>query len=178
MPGFAAPLNPLRGQISFGQLNALSDTQRQQLPPFPVNGHGSFISGVPTPDGPPGWYIGSTFERHCVQAPVRVEDHAANQLRLATLLPSLGATMQTQFGPEQVQGWAGLRCTLPDRLPAVGPIDSDRLPGLWLSAGMGARGISLAVLCGELIAAWLDNEPLPLEASLAKHLAAQRYRRL
>jgi tRNA 5-methylaminomethyl-2-thiouridine biosynthesis bifunctional protein len=102
----------------------------------------------------------------------------ANQLRLSTLLPTLGEAMAAQFDPARVQGWAGLRCTLPDRLPAVGPIDSERLPGLCLSAGMGARGISLAVLCGELMAAWLDNEPLPLEASLAKHLAAQRYRRL
>jgi tRNA 5-methylaminomethyl-2-thiouridine biosynthesis bifunctional protein len=176
LPGFAVPLNPLRGQISFGHLNDLNDAQRQLLPPFPVNGHGSFISGVPTPDGQPGWFVGSTFERNCEQAPVREEDHAANQLRLATLLPELGAAMQQQFGPEQVHGWAGLRCTLPNRLPAVGPIDSERLPGLWLSAGMGARGISLAVLCGELTAAWLENEALPLAPSLAKHLAAERYK--
>ncbi len=175
LPGFAVPLNPLRGQISFGHLHALSETQRQQLPPFPVNGHGSFISGVPNPDGAPGWYIGSTFERNCVQAPVRLEDHDANRLRLATLLPALGATMQPQFAPEQVQGWAGLRCTLPDRLPAAGPLDPTRLPGLWLCSGMGARGISLAVLCGELIAAWLENEPLPLAPSLARQLAAQRF---
>jgi tRNA 5-methylaminomethyl-2-thiouridine biosynthesis bifunctional protein len=175
LPGFAVPLNPLRGQISFGHLNDLNDAQRQLLPPFPVNGHGSFISSVPTPDGQPGWFVGSTFERNCEQAPVREEDHAANQLRLATLLPDLGAAMQHQFGPEHVHGWAGLRCTLPNRLPAVGPIDNERLPGLWLCAGMGARGISLAVLCGELTAAWLDNAPLPLDASLAKHLAAQRY---
>jgi tRNA 5-methylaminomethyl-2-thiouridine biosynthesis bifunctional protein len=44
---------------------------------------------------------------------------------------------------------------------------------------MGARGISLAVLCGELMAAWLDPENLPFERSLAqdlaKHLAAERY---
>jgi len=40
---------------------------------------------------------------------------------------------------------------------------------------MGARGISLAVLCGELTAAWLCKEPLPLEPALAKHLAAERY---
>ena len=176
LPGFAVPLNPLRGQISYGHLDKLNDAQRQQLPPFPVNGHGSFISNVPTPKGPPGWFIGSTFERNCKQAPVREEDHAANQLRLATLLPNLGAAMQQQFGPEQVHGWAGLRCTLPNRLPAVGPIDSERLPGLWLSAGMGARGISLAVLCGELTAAWLENEALPLAPSLAKHLAAERYK--
>jgi tRNA 5-methylaminomethyl-2-thiouridine biosynthesis bifunctional protein len=176
LPGFAVPLNPLRGQISFGHMQDLTDAQRQLLPPFPVNGHGSFISNVPTPDGQPGWYIGSTFERNCEQAPVREEDHAANQLRLATLLPDLGAAMQHQFGPEHIHGWAGLRCTLPNRLPAVGPIDSERLPGLWLCAGMGARGISLAVLCGELTAAWLENEALPLAPSLAKHLATERYK--
>jgi tRNA 5-methylaminomethyl-2-thiouridine biosynthesis bifunctional protein len=175
LPGFAVPLNPLRGQISYGQMAELGAAERQLLPPFPVNGHGSFISGVPTPEGTPGWFIGSTFERQCEQAPVRPEDHVANQLRLSTLLPTLGEAMAAQFDPARVQGWAGLRCTLPDRLPAVGPIDSERLPGLCLSAGMGARGISLAVLCGELLAAGLNDEPLPLAPSLAKHLACDRF---
>jgi tRNA 5-methylaminomethyl-2-thiouridine biosynthesis bifunctional protein len=179
LPGFAVPLNPLRGQVSYGLMSDLktawSPHTPPALPPFPVNGHGSFISGVPTPEGPLGWYIGSTFERNCEQAPVRTEDHAANQVRLATLLPNLGQTMADQFGPDRVMGWAGLRCTLPNRLPAVGPIDPLRLPGLWISAGMGARGISLAVLCGELTAAWMNGEPLPLAPALVKHLAAQRY---
>jgi tRNA 5-methylaminomethyl-2-thiouridine biosynthesis bifunctional protein len=175
LPGFAVPLNPLRGQVSFGHMADLNEDQRQWLPPFPVNGHGSFISGVPTPEGLPGWFIGSTFERHCHQAPIREEDHAANQVRLATLLPALGQAMVGQFEPGRVQGWAGLRCTLPNRLPAVGPIDRQALPGLCLSTGMGARGISLAVLCGELTAAWLSDEPLPLPAALTKHLAAERF---
>ena len=175
LPGFAVPLNPLRGQISFGHLNDLSPAQRQQLPPFPVNGHGSFISHVTTPEGQPGWFIGSTFERQCEQAPVREEDHAANQQRLATLLPHLGEALRGQFAAPHVRGWAGLRCTLPNRLPAVGPIHPQQWPGLWLCAGMGARGISLSVLCGELLAARLENEPLPLDASLAKHLAAERF---
>jgi tRNA 5-methylaminomethyl-2-thiouridine biosynthesis bifunctional protein len=175
LPGFAVPLNPLRGQVSFGHMADLNEDQRHWLPPFPVNGHGSFISGVPTPEGPPGWFIGSTFERNCEQAPVREEDHAANQVRLDTLLPALGQAMAGQFGPDRVRGWAGLRCTLPNRLPAVGPIDRQGLPGLCLSTGMGARGISLAVLCGELTAAWLNDEPLPLPAALAKHLAAERF---
>jgi tRNA 5-methylaminomethyl-2-thiouridine biosynthesis bifunctional protein len=153
----------------------IDNAQRQLLPPFPVNGHGSFISGVPTPEGPEGWFVGSTFERNCTQAPVRHEDHQANELRLATLLPELGAAMHSQFEPSQVQGWAGLRCTLPNRLPAVGPIDNDRLPGLCLCTGMGARGISLAVLCGELLAAHGQQDPLPLPEALAKHLWAQRF---
>jgi tRNA 5-methylaminomethyl-2-thiouridine biosynthesis bifunctional protein len=175
VPGFAVPLNPLRGQISFGPMATLTEAQRQLLPPFPVNGHGSFISGVPTPEGSPGWFIGSTFERNCAQTPIRQEDHAANQCRLQTLLPALGQAMAAQFAEDRIQGWAGLRCTLPNRLPAVGPIDRQRLPGLWLSTGMGARGISLSVLCGELIAAWLDKGPLPLPPDLLKHLAAERY---
>jgi len=178
-PGFAVPLNPLRGQVSWGLMadlmTHLSHDPAQLVPPFPVNGHGSFISGVPTPDGQAGWFTGSTFERLCEQAPVRIEDHAANQVRLATLLPNLGEAMKAQFGPDRVQGWAGLRCTLPNRLPAVGPIDRRRLPGLWISAGMGARGISLAVLCGELMAAWLNNEAPPLPPDLSKHLLAERY---
>ena len=174
-PGFAVPLNPLRGQISHGPLSALDSTQRQMLPPFPVNGHGSFISGAHSPDGLPSWFIGATFERDATQAPVRAQDHAANQQRLALLLPGLGQAMADQFAPPQVQGWAGLRCTLPDRLPAVGPVNAAQLPGLWLCAGMGARGISWSVLCGELTAAWLENETLPLAPSLAKHLKADRF---
>jgi tRNA 5-methylaminomethyl-2-thiouridine biosynthesis bifunctional protein len=175
LPGFAVPLNPLRGQISFGHMSDLSADERRLLPPFPVNGHGSFISGVPTPGGRPGWFIGSTFERECEKAPVRPEDHESNRLRLATLLPALGEAMTAQFDPARVQGWAGVRCTLPNRLPAVGPIDRERLPGLCLSAGMGARGISLSVLCGELLAAELNHDLLPLPPALVKHLAAQRY---
>jgi len=178
-PGFAVPLNPLRGQVSFGLMADLASDVGQDamraLPPFPVNGHGSFISGVPTTDGQPGWFIGSTFERNCEQAPVREEDHAANQVRLTTLLPALGDAMKAQFGPDRVQGWAGLRCTLPNRLPAVGPIDAQRLPGLWICAGMGARGISLAVMCGELTAAWLDKETPALPTDLTRHLSAERY---
>jgi len=175
LPGFAVPLNPLRGQISFGLMADLTETQKQRLPPFPVNGHGSFISGMPTPEGPLGWFIGSTFERNCTQASVKFEDHAANKLRLTSLLPDLANVMVGQFAPDRVQGWGGLRCTLPNRLPAVGPIDPQRLPGLCLSTGMGARGISLSVLCGELTAACLNSDPLPLPPALAKHLAAQRF---
>ena len=179
------PLNPLRGQISMGVLSDLSGelTQSQNatppvVPAMPVNGHGSFIAGVPLPPefgGQPGWYLGSTFERNMPQALLREEDHAANHARLSTLLPALSAPMQSAFAPGRVLGWAGLRCTLPDRVPAVGPLDALRWPGLMVCAGMGARGISLSVLCGELIAAQLEGEPLPLAPALAAHLAAQRF---
>ncbi len=172
------PLNPLRGQISMGRLDDLNPALRAQLPPVPVNGHGSFIAGVPLPaehGGGLGWYLGSTFERACPEAVLRDEDHAANHQRLATLLPALDEPMRTAFAPERVLAWAGLRCTLPDRVPAVGPIAPGHWPGLLVCAGMGARGISLSVLCGELIAAWLEGEPAPLAPALAAHLSAARF---
>ena len=93
-------------------------------------------------------------------------------------LPALPADLRVDFCVVNApHAPAGVRTTpkLPDRLPAAGPLDPTRLPGLWLCSGMGARGISLAVLCGELIAAWLENEPLPLAPSLARQLAAQRF---
>ena len=141
-------------------------------------GHGSFIAGVPLPPehgGGPGWYLGSTFERACSEAVLRDEDHAANHQRLATLLPALDEPMRAAFAPQRVLAWAGLRCTLPDRVPAVGPVSPEHWPGLLVCAGMGARGISLSVLCGELIAAWLEGEPTPLAPALAAHLSAVRF---
>ena len=176
--GFHLPLNPLRGQISMGPLDTLPSGLRGQLPDVPVNGHGSFITGVPLPPewgGGPAWYLGSTFERACPEAILRDEDHVANHARLATLLPALSEPMRPAFAPDRVRAWAGLRCTLPDRLPAVGPVNPDRLPGLHLCAGMGARGISLSVLSGELMAARLEGEPLALDVSLAHRLAASRF---
>jgi len=176
LPEAALPLNPLRGQISMGALGALPDALRGHWPQVPVNGHGSFITGVPLPPefgGAPGWFLGSTFERACPEAVLREEDHAANHARLATLLPPLSEPMRAAFAPDRVLAWAGLRCTLPDRVPAVGPVSG--LPGLHVCAGMGARGISLGVMCGELIAAQLEGEPLPLAPSLAAHLWAGRF---
>jgi tRNA 5-methylaminomethyl-2-thiouridine biosynthesis bifunctional protein len=178
LPESGLPLNPLRGQISMGPLAPLAAHWHQALPAVPVNGHGSFISGVPLPPehgGGPGWFLGSTFERACPQALLRDADHAANHARLAKLLPRLSEPMQPAFAPGQVLAWAGVRCTLPDRVPAIGLPDAQRWPGLHVCTGMGARGISLAVLAGELIAAQLEGEPLPLAPSLARHLAAQRF---
>lgn len=177
-PWAALPLHALRGQVSLGRLQDLPTSVQAQLPRVPVNGHGSWVSGVPLPApwGPGlGWVLGSTFEREQPQALLRPEDHSANHARLGRLLPALHAPMAPALTPESAQGWAGVRCTLPDRLPAVGPLDPQGWPGLWTCTGMGARGISLSVLAGECVAAWLEGEPLPLAPSLAKGWAAGRW---
>lgn len=171
------PLNPLRGQISWGWVDELPDDARRRLPPFPVNGHGSFVHGLPVQGHGEraAWFVGSTFERGVATGHVQAPDQLANQARLARLLPDLSAAMGGAF--DHAQGWAGVRCTLPDRLPAVGPIDPDTLPGLHACTGMGARGLTLSVLCGEVLAAGLHGEPWPLERPLAQALMARRFHR-
>ncbi|MGP1685199.1 MAG: FAD-dependent cmnm(5)s(2)U34 oxidoreductase, partial [Giesbergeria sp.] len=61
-----------------------------------------------------------------------------------------------------------------DRLPIVGPVNAAALPGLWVCTAMGARGLTRAVLCGELLAAQLHGEPLPLETRLARAMSSER----
>jgi tRNA 5-methylaminomethyl-2-thiouridine biosynthesis bifunctional protein len=63
-----------------------------------------------------------------------------------------------------------VRCASTDRRPLAGELES----GLWVSTAMGSRGLTFAALCGELIAARLHAEPLPLEARLAQALDVRR----
>ena len=94
-----------------------------------------------------------------------------------TLLPQVATQLAPQFASPQVQAWQGTRCISHDRLPLVGPLDQAAQPSLWLCAAMGARGLSFSALCAELLAAWLGDEPLPLESNLAKGLGTGRLRR-
>jgi tRNA 5-methylaminomethyl-2-thiouridine biosynthesis bifunctional protein len=176
------PLNALRGQVSWGWQDVAPPAAAL---PFPVNGLGSYISNVPyeahaardtdaAPSAPQMWVTGATYERGCAEPVLRFEDHAANFGKLQTLLPSVAASLQAAFDADAVQAWAGVRCTYPDRLPLVGPLDPEAQPGLWVSTAMGSRGLTLAVLCGELLAARLHGEPLPLLPKLAAALDSMR----
>ncbi|MEG2629687.1 MAG: FAD-dependent oxidoreductase, partial [Comamonas sp.] len=99
--------------------------------------------------------------------------HAANAQRLQALLPRKSALLAPAFAATP-HLWAGVRLAAPDRLPLVGPVDPVHQPGLWTCTAMGARGITLALLCAELLAARLHDEPLPLDAKLAQALSTQR----
>jgi tRNA 5-methylaminomethyl-2-thiouridine biosynthesis bifunctional protein len=173
------PLNALRGQVSWGWQQA---PHMAGAPPFPVNGLGSFISDVPhaapgadtQADAPRLWITGASFERACPEPLIRREDQAVNFAKLQTLLPTVAAPLQPAFDGGQVNDWAGVRCTYADRLPLVGPLDAAGQPGLWVSTAMGSRGLTLAVLCGEVLAAMLHGEPWPLPPKLAAALDAGR----
>ncbi len=103
-----------------------------------------------------------------------------------------------QLPVELLQGRAAFRCTSPDYLPIVGPLaerdafdqayaalrkDARQIPatacpwldGLYINSGHGSRGLVTAPLCAELLAAWLDNEPLPLPRSVAEACHPNRF---
>lgn len=167
------PLHALRGQVSWGYMPQLPSALAKRLPPWPVNGYGSFLHGIPAANGQPFWIVGSTFERGATQPTLQMADQQANADRLARLLPALAGA----FDPldPQIQAWAGVRCTLPDRFPAVGALAPQRWPGLHVLTGLGARGLTLSVLAGEMLAAELEGEPWPVNPKLARKLLALRF---
>jgi tRNA 5-methylaminomethyl-2-thiouridine biosynthesis bifunctional protein len=75
------------------------------------------------------------------------------------------------------------RLGTPDRLPVVGPLPTldrhredtnrrdqvrfiPRQPGLFVCGGFGTRGLTWSALAAQVIRAWLDGTPMPLEADL------------
>ena len=57
----------------------------------------------------------------------------------------------------------------------VGPLAVAGLEGIYLCSGMGARGLALAMLCGEQLAAQVHDEPWPVERKLGQMLSAGRW---
>ncbi|MDR2327577.1 MAG: FAD-dependent 5-carboxymethylaminomethyl-2-thiouridine(34) oxidoreductase MnmC [Acidovorax sp.] len=177
------PLQAIRGQISWGRHCA---DNAAALPPFPVNGNGNLVTQIPLPQGP-SWVMGSTFERDVTALPISAADqaaaHAVNHGKLSTLLPASAATMVPWFDPQDARcqpTWGRVRVASHDRLPIAGPVldaAGQACPGLWALTALGARGLTLSVLCAELLAARLHGEPLPLDAKLAQHLGTERLQR-
>ena len=85
-------------------------------------------------------------------------------------------------------GGVGYPLVAPERLPLVGRLpdfdaaggterlrDVPRHPGLFGLLGYASRGLTWAPLAAELLAAAIEGEPLPLEASLADALDPARF---
>jgi tRNA 5-methylaminomethyl-2-thiouridine biosynthesis bifunctional protein len=162
----ALPLQSVRGQVSWAEQDA-----QQKLPPFPVNGNGHFIPGVPV-GAATAWFCGATYGRGETDLLPRRADHQENLTRLGALLPSVEQQLVSSFSSRSLRAWTGVRCASADRRPLIGELE----PGLWVSTAMGSRGLTFAALCAELLAARLHGEPLPLERRLAAALDAARGR--
>jgi len=174
--GSAPRINPLRGQISWG---LMADVPKNAyMPATAVNGNGSFVHNISSPNGP-AWYTGATYDRIHADARLLDADHAENLTRLQALEPDTAAALAPLFATvgtqaSRVHGWAGVRCGVHDRLPMTGRVPNAP-DGLYMNTAMGSRGLTLGLLCGELLAAQWHGEPLPIEARLAKFLDATRF---
>ena len=143
--------------------------------------------------------LGASFDFNSDDLTLNSADHASNLQLLEEISPELtGALNAATLDPEQLQGRAAFRCTSPDYLPIVGPLadttafaeaytvlgkDARQVPdtpcpwldGLYINSGHGSRGLITAPLSGELVAAWLNNEPLPLPADVAQACHPNRF---
>ena len=166
-------LQPIRGQVSWG-LHAEHDPALK-LPDFPVNGHGGFLSAIPSEKGT-FWLMGSTYQRDEPLPRIHQQDNEENFRRLQALLPKVASVLTDQFNVPQAQAWAGIRCATPSRLPLLGQLVSTASNApLWICTGLGSRGLTFAALCGELLAAQLNGEPLPVDRQLADTLMERRF---
>ncbi|HSC79284.1 MAG TPA: bifunctional tRNA (5-methylaminomethyl-2-thiouridine)(34)-methyltransferase MnmD/FAD-dependent 5-carboxymethylaminomethyl-2-thiouridine(34) oxidoreductase MnmC [Chitinolyticbacter sp.] len=107
---------------------------------------------------------------------------ANNLAELAALAPGLAP-------PSVIASRACARPASPDRLPLIGqlaiapppeqPVHQlyhlPRLTGAYAVLGLGARGVSYSTLAGEIIAAELEGEPLPLERKLLDAIDPGRF---
>ena len=172
------------GQLTYGwHEHPLLPTE---WPTFPVNGGGHVMGGIPL-DSPIGsnkpnwaWMVGATYHTSPQSTPIATIDQRADTLanltKAAALLPEMANFFHHLRTIDGAQAWTGTRCVTPDRLPLVGnwPISGCVNPPLTL-VGLGSRGLSLAPLTAHLLAAQLNQEPLPLPKRLVKVLSPARY---
>ncbi|MFG6206247.1 bifunctional tRNA (5-methylaminomethyl-2-thiouridine)(34)-methyltransferase MnmD/FAD-dependent 5-carboxymethylaminomethyl-2-thiouridine(34) oxidoreductase MnmC [Pseudomonas retamae] len=143
--------------------------------------------------------LGASFDFHSEDLTPTTAEHLGNLAMLEEISSDLVARLHIDQQPvESLEGRAAFRCTSPDYLPIVGPLadlpafnqtyaalskDARQVPdsacpwhdGLYVNSGHGSRGLITAPLSGELLAAWLDNEPLPLPRSVAEACHPNRF---
>ncbi|MDT3721864.1 bifunctional tRNA (5-methylaminomethyl-2-thiouridine)(34)-methyltransferase MnmD/FAD-dependent 5-carboxymethylaminomethyl-2-thiouridine(34) oxidoreductase MnmC [Pseudomonas oryzihabitans] len=178
------PLKAIRGQLSTLPATPLS----QELATV-VCGEGYL---APARHGDHCLGASFVFDRDDTE-PSQAE-HASNLQLLAELSPELAAERRA----ETLEGRVAFRCTSPDYLPLVGPVVDEALfadryqvlerdarqvpdqpapwrPGLYVNLAHGSRGLVTTPLAAELLAAWLEDEPLPVPRRVAQACHPNRF---
>lgn len=135
-------------------------------------------------------WVGATYEVGESDAPTgedHARAHAGNLQRLARLFAAPVDATPTEI-------FDAIRCVAQDRLPLAGAVadeaaalqagpavrgahlaDLARCEGLYASFAYGSRGLALAPLAAEWIAAQIEGEPWMLERDLAGRLDVARF---
>lgn len=167
-----------------GRITLLRDTDLTELK-CPVSGEG-YIAHLP--DG--YCAVGATYELKRNGPWSEESAHLANLEKLDSLLDKSLDVVVTG-------AYCGVRAAGPGRLPVVGAavdeaalIDAlqndprllekkgfTEIDGLWVLAGLGSRGLSMATLCSEILTSLMLGGPMPTETRLIKTLAPSRHLR-
>jgi tRNA 5-methylaminomethyl-2-thiouridine biosynthesis bifunctional protein len=183
------PLKRIRGQISRLPATAASRALKTVL----------CAEGYVAPPRDDEHTLGASFRFDSTDLEPSAEEHGENLQLLREISTDLADRLQIdRLEPADLQGRAGFRCTSPDYLPIVGPLadpgafakayavlgkDARQVPerpcpwldGLYVNGGHGSRGLLSAPLAGELLAAWLDDEPLPVPRAVAEACHPNRF---
>lgn len=183
------PLKRIRGQIT----RLAQTTQSQALTSVVC------AEGYVAPARLGEHTLGASFDFNSDDLTPTTAEHLGNLAMLEEISTDLVARLHvSELDAESLQGRAAFRCTSPDYLPIVGPLadreafteayralskDARQVPdiacpwldGLYVNSGHGSRGLITAPLSGELLAAWLDNEPLPLPRGVAEACHPNRF---
>lgn len=185
----ALPLKRIRGQITRLPATGASRALKSVL----------CAEGYVAPAMAEEHTLGASFRFDAPHLEPSAEEHADNLRLLKDIAPALADSLGVhQLDPATLEGRAGFRCTSPDYLPIVGPLadqaafaeryqvlarDARLLPqapcpwldGLYVSTAHGSRGLLSAPLAGELLASWLNDEPLPLPRDVAQACHPNRF---
>jgi tRNA 5-methylaminomethyl-2-thiouridine biosynthesis bifunctional protein len=188
-PAAELPLKRIRGQITCLPQTAASSQLRTVV----------CADGYVAPPHNGQHTVGASFDMHSQALTISASEHQSNLGLLAQISIDLADRLNSaQLDPAHLQGRAAFRCTSPDYLPIVGPLADHRallsqyaklgknanwrttlpcpwLDGLYINSGHGSRGLISAPLAGELLAAWLDNEPFPVPRTVAHACHPNRF---
>ncbi len=151
-------VRPVAGQLAW------AITDQPLAKGSPCNGFGHWLPDLPTAGGF-FWVLGSTYE----PGTTHHEDVWAGWLTATgDRPPAAQAALTEARAAGRLQRFRGLRAATTNRMPRVGTVADGPLAGLGYLTGLGSRGLSLAVLCAEALAAAWSDEPLSVPRSAAR----------
>ena len=183
---------PLNGVL--GQISSLPETKRSRFLKSTI-----ICGGYLMPSSKGRHFLGATYSRSGFNLndwpqPVTFNAHRRNK----NLFPSYIRSILSKPSNNSWGGRSAIRCSTPDRLPAVGPIAvgddfvTDFKPlihgprgqfplkpqfyaGLFAITGLGSRGFLTAALSAEILASQMLGEPWPVERRIVLGLAPSRF---
>lgn len=178
------PIKQIRGQMS-----SIYTTPNSSKLKIPLCAEGHVLPAIDDKH-----YFGASYNLGDTSEQASAEDDLSNLNKL------LNISAPDIWSREIIHHWAAVRASTPDYLPVVGPVALEQdfralysgletnskrwipqpgpyIPGLFVCAGFGSRGLTTIPLCSEWLASVVNNEIGCLPRSLVHAIAPSRFLR-